>query len=154
MTTRAKTPSIRRVRVKVERSLWAQSSTRPPLMISHPRESRAPNERWRGRAIRPVEVPVVGTARPLTTSLIAQRLHGRQARRLPRREEGEDETKDGGQQIRRHKTLGVDVERDADRGGDDLREPDADDQARERSHPGQKQRLRHELFEDFAAGRA
>ena len=50
MTTSAKTPSMRSVSVNVDRSLCAQSSTRPPLTISQPRASRAPTERCRARA--------------------------------------------------------------------------------------------------------
>ena len=45
ITTSAKTPSASSVSVSVERSLCAQSSTRPPLTISQPRESLAPIER-------------------------------------------------------------------------------------------------------------
>ena len=44
ITTSAKTPSIRSVSVSVERSLWAQSSTKPPLMISQASESFAPKD--------------------------------------------------------------------------------------------------------------
>src|SRR5215471_16665181 len=150
MTTSAKTPSIRRVSVRVERSLWAQSSTRPPLMISQPSASFAGNDRRRGGLA--CETAVAGSES--ACSLIAQRLHRREARGLPCREEGEREAEDRGEHVRHDEALRVDVERDAERRGDDLRKADSDDQARQRADAGQQERLGHELLEDLPAGRA
>src|SRR5262245_55903945 len=150
MTTSAKTPSIRSVNVRVERSLWAQSSMRPPLTISQPSASFAPKERRRGGRFSETAAAVSGSA----CSLIPQRLHRREARGFPRGEEREREAEDGGERVRRHEALGIDVERDAERRRDDLREANSDDQARQRADGGQQERLGHELLEDLAARRA
>src|SRR5262249_31607833 len=116
MTTSAKTPSIRSVSVRVERSLCAHSSIRPPLMISQPSASLAVNDSRRGGRARGTAAAGSESA----CSLIPQRLHGREARGLPRREEGKSEAEDRGERVRRHEALRVDVERDAERDGDDL----------------------------------
>src|SRR5207247_10873196 len=87
MTTSAKTPSIRSVRVNDERSLCAQSSTSPPLTISQLRATFAPS----GRRFNGVTALKAGAGTDSARLLIPQRLHGREAARLPGREEGKDE---------------------------------------------------------------
>src|SRR5271169_155028 len=131
MTTSAKTPSMRSVSVRIERSLCAQSSIRPPVTTSQMRESRAASER--------------------ETLLIVQRLHRGEAARLQRRIDREEEAEDEGQEERPDEALRVHVERDLEDRRDHLRERDADEEADEPAEAGQEQRLGHELLEDLAA---
>src|SRR5271169_27508 len=136
MTTSAKTPSMRSVSVRIERSLCAQSSIRPPVTTSQIRASRAPGER------------------EPATLLIAQRLHGREAAGLQGGVDREEEAEDEGQQERPDEALRVHVERDLEDRRDHLRERDADEEADEPAEAGQEQRLGHELLEDLPARRA
>src|ERR1039457_3326502 len=133
MMTSAKTPSMRSVSVRIERSLWAQSSIRPPVTTSQMRASRAPSERRR------------------TSLLIPQRLHRGEPAGLPGRVDREEEAEDEGQEEGPHEALRVHVERDLEDGRDHLRERDADEEADEPAEARQEQRLGHELLEDLAA---
>src|SRR5512143_2707422 len=146
MTTRAKTPSIRSVRVRIERSLCAHSSTNPPLMVSQTRPSWAAAERRRtagpGSA-------AAGASR--ATLLIPQGLHGREPRRLPRRVDGEDEAEDEGEAEGPDEAQRVHPERDLERLGDDFREDGAEDEADDAAEARQEERLGHELLEDLPA---
>src|ERR1017187_1343531 len=133
MMTSAKTPSMRSVSVRIERSLWAQSSIRPPVTTSQMRASRAPSERRR------------------TSLLIPQRLHRGEPAGLPGRVDCEEEAEDEGQEEGPHEALRVHVERDLEDGRDHLRERDADEEADEPAEARQEQRLGHELLEHLAA---
>src|SRR5262245_38794586 len=105
ITTSAKTPSIRRVRVSAERSLWAQSSTKLPRTISHPRASQASGDRDGSESWRAL--------------LIAERLHRAQARRAPGREQREDESEHRREQVRVDEAHRVHVQRNVDDRRDD-----------------------------------
>src|ERR1700728_90923 len=151
MTTRAKTPRVRRLRVSSERSLCAHSSTRPPVTTSTPRLSwvRRPWRRrgaaWRGDTREPTATPAA------TCSLIAQRFHGREAARLPGRIESEEKAEGASQAGGPGEAQRRDGERHADRGGDDLGEDDAHRHAQAGAEEGHEKRLGHERFEDLAA---
>src|SRR5436309_9680266 len=97
ITTRAKTPSISRVRVSSERSLCDHSSISPPVTTSHTRAARTPRLRRRRIATGgAASAPPAGTK--VSASLIAQCLHRRLPAGLGRRIEREQETEDDGQQ--------------------------------------------------------
>src|SRR5579864_1242002 len=129
ITTRAKTPRVSRLSVSSERSLCAHSSTSPPVTTSTPRLS------W--------------TSGP-RRSLIPQRLHRREPARLPGRVESEEEAEGAGQRRRPAEARHRDRQRHADRGGDHLREDDADRQPETGAEDRHQQRLGHEALEDLA----
>src|SRR5664280_2210030 len=141
MMTSAKTPSMRSVSVRIERSLWAQSSIRPPVTISQMRASRAPSERRR------TALSSSGRGR----LLIPQRFHRGEPAGLPGRVDREEEAEDEGKQEGPDEALRVHVERDLEDRRDDLRERDADEEPDEPAEARQEQRFGHELLEDFAA---
>src|SRR5215208_1767388 len=124
MTTRAKTPSISKVNVRIERSLCAHSSIRPPVTTSQTRAARVPRP-WRRT------VPVAPGAWVTTTiSLIAQRLHRRLPAGLGGRIEREQEAEDDGQGRGPDEAQRGQRHRDAERLRDHPREGDADGEAR------------------------
>src|ERR1700710_2459446 len=160
ITTRAKTPSISRVRVRIERSLCAQSSRTPPVTTSQTRAARTPSVR-RGRVLpgfgspRPPAVAVATKRRALLSqtppSLIAQRLHRGLPAGLHGREEREQEAEDEGHQCRPDEAQGGERQRRADRAGDHPGKDDADHEPRGAAEQGQQQGLGHERFEDLAS---
>src|SRR3954470_192943 len=91
ITTRAKTPSISRVRVRTERSLCDHSSMRPPVTTSQTRAMRIPRLRRR----RMGADAAAGTK--ARASLIAQGLHRRLPAGLGGRIEREQKAEDEGQ---------------------------------------------------------
>ncbi len=103
ITTRAKTPSMRSVRVSSERSLCAHNSIRPPVTTSQTRERRLPRLRRRRGipAVVTAGVDAMGDgvkiAVSIAVSFIAQRLHRRLPAGLGGRVEGEQEAEDDGQ---------------------------------------------------------
>src|SRR6266545_2599761 len=147
MTTSAKTPSMRSVSVRIERSLCAQSSTNPPTTTSQTMPSRAPQ--GRRRATRRF-VPPAARA----TLLIPQRLHRREAARLPGGVKGEEEAKGCRECEGPGEARGPHVERGLEEGRDRLREEDAAEEAEESAEDRQDERLGHEALENLAARRA
>src|SRR5436305_4479271 len=147
ITTRAKTPSMSRVKVSSERSLCAHSSIRPPVTTSHTRAARTPRLRRResGAAAPATE----GGARMMIDSLIAQRLHRRLPAgldgRIEREQEAEDESHQGGP----HEAQRRERQRHPDRMGDHPGEEDAEQVPHGAPQEGQEQRLGHERLEDL-----
>src|SRR5678815_267684 len=148
MTTSAKTPSIKSVSVRSERSLCAHNSIRPPRTTSPYSASLARKGRPVGRETED------GRRETKTSLLIPKSFHRRQARGLECGIEREEEAERDREQEREEEALGAHVERDPDRRRDDLREADAGQQAQGASEPREKERLGQELFEHLAAGRA
>src|ERR1700753_2342394 len=144
ITTRAKTPRVRRLSVSRERSLWAQSSTKPPLTTSATRLAWARRPRLgRGAA-----------ARLAPASLIAQGFHRGQAAGLPGRIEGEEKAEGAGEAGGPGEADGRQGEGHAEDDGDGLGEGDAGEEAEAGAEEGHQEGLGHEGLEDLAAGGA
>src|SRR5947209_6969717 len=149
ITTRAKTPSISRVRVRSERSLCDHSSIRPPVTTSHTRAARTLKVRRRRIAAGARSEVSAPAGTNVSASLIAQGLHRRLPAGLGRRIEREQETEDDGEQRGPHEAQGGERQRHADRLGDHPREGDADEKTGGAPQQGQEQRLGHERLEDL-----
>src|SRR6185295_12733991 len=118
--TRAKTPSISRVNVRIERSLCDQSSMRPPVTTSQTRATRTPKLRRRRMG-----AGAASAGTKVRASLIAQGLHRRLPAGLGGRIEREQEAEDEGQEGRPQEAQGGERQRNADRLRDHPREDDA-----------------------------
>src|SRR5215203_7239572 len=153
ITTRAKTPSMSRVRVRIERSLWDHSSIRPPVTTSQTRAARVPRP-WRRRWTKPSPPRKASFAWRSIDSLIAQCLHRRLPAGLGGRVEGEQEAEDDGQQGGPEEAQRIDRQRHADRFRDHPGKADADEVAGGAAEQREQQRLGHEPLEDLAPGGA
>src|ERR1035437_7097281 len=146
LTTSAKTPSMRSVSVRIERSLCAHSSTSQPAMNSWKRLNLAPQDRRR---------PSTGLVPPAATGketlLITQRLHRGKPAGLPRRVEREQEAEGGREGEGPQEAGRLHVELDMEKRRNDLREADPRRESREGPEARDQERLGHELLEHFAA---
>src|SRR6185369_4361722 len=136
ITTSAKTPSMRSVRVRSERSLCAHSSISPPVITSHTSARRTPIVRRRTVA------GPVGSVRAgvnVRISLIAQCLHRRLPAGLDGGAESEQEAEDERHQRRPQKAQRIERQRHADREGDHPREGDPDQETDQATESRQQQ---------------